>query len=199
MRGFSSTVTIARRQNVAGFAQAAVSDRANAARAARHEAADRGRALGRGMHAQLPAVRPGRGIEIRHIDARLAAHDAGLMPFDARSESSGRAARRLRAAPPARNCRCRAARRERDAEACAGGRNRDHVGFVARRRQRHRRSCREAARSASGCTRRNRASAAAPADVGRDRHIAERVEESAEHRMRLDECRTWTMLPVEGL
>ena len=168
----------ARAQDVAGLAQAAVVDRADAARPAADEAADRRHALGRGMHPDLPAVRPGRGIEIVHLDARLAAHQAGLLPLDLRhgGEVEQHAAFQRHGLPVIAGRG--AARGERDAQLGAGGRNGDHVRLVARGHDdigrfpvqllvQHRRIPEVIARAQPH-----------PLHVGRDRHVPDQLQKS---------------------
>jgi hypothetical protein len=62
-------------QDIAAAAQAAELDRPHAARAAGDEAADGRRAPGRGMEAQLPALRQAVGFEIAELEAGLHARD----------------------------------------------------------------------------------------------------------------------------
>ena len=71
-----------RRQDVARLAHPAEGDAAGAAAAARDETADLGRPLGRGVHAQLEAVRPRRRIDVGQLGAGLDADPAGLLPLD---------------------------------------------------------------------------------------------------------------------
>ncbi len=72
----------ARGDDVAGLAHAAERHAADAAGAARHEAADMRTALGRGVHAQFETFRPGRGVDIKQLGASLDADKPRLLPFD---------------------------------------------------------------------------------------------------------------------
>ena len=93
--------------NIAGLAQAAPGHRADAARAAGDEAADRRGALGGRMQPQFLAQRPKLRVDQMHARAGLRRGCGRARPARSRPSRSCRAARRLRAARPGRNCRCR--------------------------------------------------------------------------------------------
>ena len=119
--------------DVAGLAQAAIGHRADAARAAGDEAADRRQALRRGVHAQLKALRAGLGVDRDHLPPGADAHEPGLDPLD-RVER-----RHVEDDPTLERHRlpvvagAGAAHDERDAGLGAGRGGADHLGLVARR------------------------------------------------------------------
>ena len=122
------------RQDIAGFAQAAVADRSHAARSARHEAADRGLALGRGMHAQFPAAGRKFGVDVRHDGAGCDPQKPGAVPFDtghARQVEQNAAVQRHRLPVIAG---AGAPWGQRDAETGAGRGDCDDVGLMPRHR-----------------------------------------------------------------
>ena len=119
--------------DVARLAQAPIRDRADTARPAGDEAADGGGALGRGMQADLPALRPQLRIHVVHLGAGADAHQPGFHPLDRRQRrevEQHAAVERHRLAVIAGAA---TARRQRNPVAGTGGRRADHVGLVARR------------------------------------------------------------------
>jgi hypothetical protein len=113
------------------LAQAAVGDRADAARSAGDEAADGGCALGGGVHPQLKPLGLRLGVDRVHLGARTDTQATGLDPFDigqSRDVEQHAALQRHRLAVIA-GAPC--PHRDRHAMPCTGRRGTDDIFFVA--------------------------------------------------------------------